>query len=154
MLCRYKYCIAMENSIAQDYVTEKVYDALAAGCLPIYLGAPNIEDYVPTPDAIIDYAKLGSVEALAEELRRLSADNEAYTAHFRWRDQPETWGKRFQDIVETAAADVHTQCRVCQASPPFPPTTSNILIVPGQLIVGEKWRHWLSLCLQSLIRAY
>ena len=32
----------MENSLAQDYVTEKVYDALAAGCLPIYYGAPNI----------------------------------------------------------------------------------------------------------------
>ena len=32
----------MENSLAEDYVTEKVYDALAAGCLPIYYGAPNI----------------------------------------------------------------------------------------------------------------
>jgi len=39
---RYKFCIAIENSLAMDYVTEKVYDALAAGCVPIYYGAPNI----------------------------------------------------------------------------------------------------------------
>ena len=39
---RYKFCIAIENSLATDYVTEKIYDSLAAGCLPIYYGAPNI----------------------------------------------------------------------------------------------------------------
>jgi hypothetical protein len=29
---------AMENSISEDYVTEKVWDALVSGCVPIYLG--------------------------------------------------------------------------------------------------------------------
>jgi hypothetical protein len=29
---------AMENSISEDYVTEKVWDALVAGCVPIYYG--------------------------------------------------------------------------------------------------------------------
>ena len=51
---RYRYCIAIENSVAVDYVSEKVYDALVAGCLPIYLGAPNFQDFIPHPDAVID----------------------------------------------------------------------------------------------------
>jgi hypothetical protein len=29
----------MENSIRLDYITEKVWDALAAGCVPIYMGS-------------------------------------------------------------------------------------------------------------------
>ena len=33
---RYRFCIAMENTVAHDYVTEKLWDALAAGCVPIY----------------------------------------------------------------------------------------------------------------------
>lgn len=30
-----------------DYVTEKVYNGLQAGTLPVYWGATNIQDYVP-----------------------------------------------------------------------------------------------------------
>ena len=33
---RYRFCIAMENTVAHDYVTEKLWDAFAAGCVPIY----------------------------------------------------------------------------------------------------------------------
>ena len=43
----YKFHLAFENGNVEDYVTEKVYTALAAGTLPIYLGAPNIRDFVP-----------------------------------------------------------------------------------------------------------
>ena len=43
-----------ENSISADYVTEKLFDAFAGGCVPIYLGAPNIEAFLPDPDAIVD----------------------------------------------------------------------------------------------------
>ncbi len=46
-----------ENSIATDYVTEKLYDAFVAGCVPVYYGAPNIEDLLPDPDSIIDYRR-------------------------------------------------------------------------------------------------
>lgn len=114
--CRYKYCIAIENSIAKDYVTEKVYDALAAGCLPIYLGAPNIAEFVPTPDSIIDYQQLGSPEALAAELRRLSADDVSYLDKLSFRSHRETWGKEFTAIAASAAQNVHTQCQLCQVT--------------------------------------
>lgn len=51
---QYRFCICMENSLAMDYVSEKVYQGLAAGCLPIYWGAPNIRDLLPAPEAVID----------------------------------------------------------------------------------------------------
>jgi len=52
-VCRYKFCVAMENSIRQDYMTEKLWDALAAGCIPIYLGSKNAPHIIPDPQSII-----------------------------------------------------------------------------------------------------
>jgi hypothetical protein len=51
--CRYKFCVAMENSIRQDYMTEKMWDALAAGCIPIYMGSSNAQHIVPDPNSFI-----------------------------------------------------------------------------------------------------
>ena len=40
-IARYKFTLAFENSISQDYVTEKFFDPLLAGSVPVYLGAPE-----------------------------------------------------------------------------------------------------------------
>jgi len=34
-------------------------EALESGCIPIYYGAPNVDDYIPDAAGIINYAKLG-----------------------------------------------------------------------------------------------
>ena len=74
----YKFCATMENSIGVDYVSEKMWDGLVSGCLPIYLGAPNIQEHLPAPNAVLDYVRLGnSPEALVKELQRLMKDKGA-----------------------------------------------------------------------------
>lgn len=78
---------AMENSIAKDYVSEKVYHALVAGCVPIYWGAPNIEDYVPTLEALINYAQLDDPAALKAVLEDLATNQTAYEAKLLWKQQ-------------------------------------------------------------------
>lgn len=84
----------MENSILTDYVSEKVYDGLIAGCVPIYLGAPNIHDFIPDNNSIVDYAKLGSPEALRDELERLASDEVAYTTKLVWKTRSSgTWNQ-------------------------------------------------------------
>lgn len=48
VLEKYKFAICYEN--ARDipgYITEKIFDCLFAGCVPIYFGANNITDYIP-----------------------------------------------------------------------------------------------------------
>jgi tryptophanyl-tRNA synthetase len=75
----------MENSNEYDYVTEKVYDALAAGCVPIYYGAPNIGNYIPAASSIVDYSRLGSAAALLAELERLAANQTAYEEKLAWK---------------------------------------------------------------------
>ncbi|MBP9673642.1 MAG: hypothetical protein KBD63_00975 [Bacteriovoracaceae bacterium] len=48
-LAHYKFCICYEN--ARDipgYITEKILDCFLAGCVPIYWGASDIEEVIPT----------------------------------------------------------------------------------------------------------
>lgn len=42
-ISRYKFVIAYENSVCNDYITEKLWRPLTLGVIPIYFGAQNIE---------------------------------------------------------------------------------------------------------------
>jgi len=46
-LAPYKYHLAIENSVANHYWSEKLGDAFLAWAFPIYAGAPNVADYFP-----------------------------------------------------------------------------------------------------------
>ncbi len=59
----YKFSICFENCEVPGWVSEKVYDCLAAGCIPVYLGAPDITSYVPA-GCFIDFRKFNSYEEL------------------------------------------------------------------------------------------
>ena len=53
VLSRYRFSICIENQPLEGWVTEKIFDSIRAGCVPIYLGAPDVEQWVP-PDSFID----------------------------------------------------------------------------------------------------
>ncbi len=53
-IARYRFTLAFENSIARDYVTEKFYDALIAGSVPVVLGAPNVGEFAPADPSYVD----------------------------------------------------------------------------------------------------
>ena len=46
-LIRYRYSVAIANSCTDSYITEKFYDCIITGCVPLYYGAPNVENYFP-----------------------------------------------------------------------------------------------------------
>jgi len=46
-IAEYKFNFCPENSRFNGYVTEKIIDAMTCGNIPIYLGAPDIKEYIP-----------------------------------------------------------------------------------------------------------
>ena len=46
-LGKHMFSFCIENSYVKDYVSEKVYQSLAEGSIPIYKGAPNAKDLIP-----------------------------------------------------------------------------------------------------------
>lgn len=45
---RYDFALCFENMAMCGYITEKIFDALFAKSIPIYWGAPDISDYIPS----------------------------------------------------------------------------------------------------------
>jgi len=54
VLRRSKFAYCYENTRdLSNYITEKIFDSLVCGCVPIYWGADNVQDYIPA-DCFID----------------------------------------------------------------------------------------------------
>jgi hypothetical protein len=81
ILQQYKFCICYENiQNVFGYVSEKIFDCMAAGCVPVYWGASNITDYVPA-DCFIDRQSFKSHDDLYLFLK--SIDMNAYNKYLK-----------------------------------------------------------------------
>ncbi len=101
IIAHYKFTIAFENSIGVDYVTEKLYQPLIAGSIPVYLGAPNVNGFSPGDNAYLNVSDFKSVRELAEYMK--STDDSAF---HEWRNRPirETF-KRYSQLTEEEPFD-------------------------------------------------
>jgi alpha-1,3-fucosyltransferase 10 len=84
---RYHFCLAFENSIAPDYVTEKLFDPLRAGTIPVYRGAPNFQEFVPE-GSFINADLFDGPKDLANYLHYLVQNPKQYENYFEWRQRP------------------------------------------------------------------
>jgi hypothetical protein len=77
-LKEYKFIFCVENAHVPGYVTEKLFDSFAAGAIPIYLGATNIEEYIPS-NCYIDFSQFSDFEAMLSFLQKVTEEEyEAY----------------------------------------------------------------------------
>ena len=70
-LSKYKFSICFENCIFLGYVTEKIFDCFLAGNIPVYLGAPDIQEYVPR-ECFIDMRNFKDYNELRNFLKSLT----------------------------------------------------------------------------------
>ena len=75
-LQKFKFSICYENVYGLNgYITEKIFDSMFAGCVPIYWGAENITSYVPE-ECFIDRRDFNNTESLYNFLK--TVDENAY----------------------------------------------------------------------------
>jgi len=107
----YKFNLAFENAIAVDYVTEKFYEPLLAGCVPVYLGAPNVAEFAPVEDCYINTNNFSGPAELAEYLLYLDRDDQAYGRYLNWRERP--YNSSFQALCRKNEAPAFERlCRL------------------------------------------
>lgn len=103
ILPEYKFYLAFENSISTDYVTERLFLALVAGVVPVYYGADNVRDFLPSRDAAIVVDDFGSPAELAEYLKYLDNNNDAYERHLAWKS--DGYCDNFRKLLDMATVD-------------------------------------------------
>ncbi len=102
VLPQYRFSLCYENIYDEPgYVTEKIFNCMRAGCVPIYWGAPNITDYVAA-DAFIDRRRFNSDSELESYL--LSITEQQYE-QFQEAMQDYLASERFAKFLPPAFAD-------------------------------------------------
>ena len=74
LLKGYKFCICYENTRdVKGYITEKIFDCFAAGCVPVYWGASNVAESIPA-EAFVDRRKFANEKELYRFLKKISPE--------------------------------------------------------------------------------
>jgi len=109
---RHLFCLSMEISRDEASATEKLWDCLAAGSVPVYLGAPNVAECLPFGrESAIFVDDFDSVAALVDHLDTVASNKTLWEAHRKWlhaTELPHEWRMRMRTVSERSA-----KCNVC-----------------------------------------
>ncbi|KAG4104337.1 hypothetical protein H8356DRAFT_1638558 [Neocallimastix lanati (nom. inval.)] len=98
---KYKFTLAFENSNDRDYVTEKFFQPLEAGSVPVFYGTSNIADFAPE-HSFINANDFENAKELAEYLEHLDKNDDEYEAYLAWKKKAATgdFGDNLNHLVE------------------------------------------------------
>ena len=110
---RFAYCYENSRDLS-NYITEKIFDSLVQGCVPVYWGADNVLDYIPA-GCFVDRRNFRDTAEVHQHLLALSdADFVVYQRNIREFLASET-ARRFsservvQTIVERIGKDLRAR---------------------------------------------
>ncbi len=72
VLSQYTFSLCFENTSMKGYITEKLFDCLYSGTIPLYLGAKDIEDLVP-PNVYINCRKFSTWGEIYDKVMRMTS---------------------------------------------------------------------------------
>ncbi|XP_051519576.1 4-galactosyl-N-acetylglucosaminide 3-alpha-L-fucosyltransferase 9-like [Myxocyprinus asiaticus] len=101
-----KFYLSFENSIHRDYITEKLYNPLLLGTVPVVLGPPreNYEQFIPSK-AFIHVVDFPSPKELADHLNFMDQNENMYRQYFTWREH---------FVSRASAFGLEHACRACE----------------------------------------
>lgn len=118
ILSKYKFYLSFENSNLTDYVTEKLVHGFMSTAVPIYMGAPNIDEFIPHPKSIIRVDQFSSPKALADYLKYLNENEKEYNEYLEWRKLPISElqiPKSKRKRENCRYCNYSWRCRICQS---------------------------------------
>ena len=78
---KYRMLLTFENTINQDYITEKISMGYNVGTIPVYWGPPEIHQWTPGNHTFIDPQRFKGPKELAEYLKRVDEDDDLFRYH-------------------------------------------------------------------------
>ena len=82
----YKFYLTFENSNCKDYVSEKLFQVLRAGILPVVYGPDDYSGFIPDSHSVIYARDFPSPQALAEFLIQLDQNDDLYRTFFQYKN--------------------------------------------------------------------
>lgn len=85
IISRYKFHLAFENAICDDYITEKLFRVFHVGSVPVYFGSSTAQDWSPAKRAIIMVQDFETPEKLALFIKELDTDDNRYEEYLQYK---------------------------------------------------------------------
>ncbi|CAH3042395.1 unnamed protein product [Porites lobata] len=83
----YKFLLAFENALCEDYITEKYWEHLGdEDVVPVVMGGANYTK-LAIPGSYINVLDFKTVKDLADYLHYLDRNSTAYNEYFKWRQK-------------------------------------------------------------------
>jgi len=86
-LAQYKFHIAFENAICNDYMTEKLFRPIEVGSVPIYMGSPLARDWMPNERTAIFVNNYQDPEELADYIKFLDSNDWEYLTYLEYKEE-------------------------------------------------------------------
>ncbi|GFQ76951.1 alpha-(1,3)-fucosyltransferase 11 [Trichonephila clavata] len=86
-ISKYKFHIAYENALCDDYITEKLYRALYVGSIPIYKGSDTVKDWLPSNESVIMIDDFSDPYDLANFIEELDQSDRLYNQYLEYKEQ-------------------------------------------------------------------
>jgi hypothetical protein len=86
---KYYFALVAENANCNDWVTERLYDALASGAIPVFFGtSQTLNDFLPCDHCVIRASDFDGLKSLADFLKALAANPDRFNEFLRWKKEP------------------------------------------------------------------
>ena len=88
IMAKYKFTLVIPNSDCDYYVTEKIYNALSSGSVPVWMGTDKIDEILKwgyLNYSVIKVKNFNSPQKLAEYLLWLSQNEIEYNKFLQWK---------------------------------------------------------------------
>eukprot|EP00550_Attheya_septentrionalis_P005756 CAMPEP_0198283032 /NCGR_PEP_ID=MMETSP1449-20131203/2718_1 /TAXON_ID=420275 /ORGANISM="Attheya septentrionalis, Strain CCMP2084" /LENGTH=481 /DNA_ID=CAMNT_0043979487 /DNA_START=147 /DNA_END=1592 /DNA_ORIENTATION=- len=106
----HKFTFALENTFSEDYFTEKRWQVLFAGSVPIVFDNHNSRMFLPDDDAAVLVGTAEEPAQLARRLRDLDTDYEEYSKLYLWKER----GLRPEFVRKLFLSTDYLMCRICE----------------------------------------
>lgn len=115
-LMQYKFHLSFERVRCEGYVSEKVFNPLALGVVPVYLGSPLVDKLAisTTSPWVINAHHFGGPRELAEYLLHLDRNPAEYLKYLAWRDDDSLINPTYTELSRSWSVPRSTRmCQVC-----------------------------------------
>ncbi|XP_048457483.1 alpha-(1,3)-fucosyltransferase 10 isoform X1 [Rhincodon typus] len=85
ILAQYKFILAFENAVCDDYITEKLWRSFKLGVVPVYYGSPSVADWLPSNKSAILVEGFSHPKELAEYIMHLDSNDQEYGVFLEWK---------------------------------------------------------------------
>jgi len=110
MLSKYIFSLAIESQLDIGHITEKLFDIIAAGCIPVYLGAMDISEFIPK-SCYIDYRDFWSEKKLLNYIKNMSSQEILNYQRAIMQNQKRLVGMRtYESCMRFLCKDIGLDC--------------------------------------------